>query len=41
MNRLDLAHRPQIIGCLVEGRSIWPTERTTNTHRDTAMRLMG
>lgn len=41
MNRLSLARRTQIIGALVEGNSIRSTERMTNTHRDTIMRLMG
>mgnify|MGYP001798332880 CR=1 FL=1 len=40
MNRLSLARRTQIIGGLVEGNSIRSTERMTNTHRDTIMRLM-
>lgn len=40
MNRLTLARRTQIINCLVEGNSIRSTERMTNTHRDTMMRLM-
>src|ERR1017187_4180134 len=40
MNRLSLARRTQIIGALVEGNSIRSTERMTNTHRDTVMRLM-
>src|SRR5579864_2850230 len=40
MNRLNLARRTQIIGCLVEGNSIRSTERMTDTHRDTVMRLM-
>ena len=40
MNRLDLARRTQIINCLVEGNSIRSTERMTDTHRDTVMRLM-
>jgi hypothetical protein len=40
MNRLDLARRTQIISCLVEGNSIRSTERMTDTHRDTVMRLM-
>ena len=40
MNRLNLARRTQIISCLVEGNSIRSTERMTNTHRDTVMRLM-
>jgi IS1 family transposase len=39
MNRLSLAARTQIINCLVEGNSIRSTERMTNTHRDTIMRL--
>ena len=40
MNRTPLARRTQIIGALVEGNSIRSTERMTNTHRDTIMRLM-
>lgn len=40
MNRLSLARRTQIINCLVEGNSIRSTERLTDTHRDTVMRLM-
>ena len=40
MNRLSLARRTQVINCLVEGNSIRSTERMTNTHRDTVMRLM-
>ena len=40
MNRIPLARRTQIIHCLVEGNSIRSTERLTNTHRDTIMRLM-
>ncbi|MBS0193176.1 MAG: IS1 family transposase [Proteobacteria bacterium] len=40
MNRTPLARRTQIIGCLVEGNSIRSTERMTNTHRDTIMRLL-
>jgi hypothetical protein len=40
MNRTPLARRTQIINCLVEGNSIRSTERMTNTHRDTVMRLM-
>jgi IS1 family transposase len=40
MNRLSLSRRTQIIGCLVEGNSIRSTERMTDTHRDTIMRLM-
>src|SRR5260370_1283975 len=39
MNRLSLARRTQIINCLVEGNSIRSTERMTDTHRDTVMRL--
>ena len=39
MNRTPLARRTQIINCLVEGNSIRSTERMTNTHRDTIMRL--
>ena len=40
MNRTPLARRTQIINCLVEGNSIRSTERMTNTHRDTIMRLL-
>jgi transposase-like protein len=40
MNRTPLARRTQIIGALVEGNSIRSTERMTNTHHDTIMRLM-
>ena len=40
MNRLPLDCRTQVINCLVEGNSIRSTERLTNTHRDTIMRLM-
>ena len=40
VNRLNLQRRTQIINCLVEGNSIRSTERMTNTHRDTVMRLM-
>jgi hypothetical protein len=40
MNRVPLARRTQIINCLVEGNSIRSTERLTDTHRDTVMRLM-
>ena len=39
MNRLSLARRTQVINCLVEGNSIRSTERMTDTHRDTVMRL--
>jgi IS1 family transposase len=40
MNRTPLARRTQIISALVEGNSIRSTERMTDTHRDTVMRLM-
>ena len=40
MNRTPLARRTQIVNCLVEGNSIRSTERMTDTHRDTIMRLM-
>lgn len=40
MNRLSLARRTQVISCLVEGNSIRSTERMTDTHRDTVMRLL-
>jgi len=40
MNVLSEDRKTQIISCLVEGNSIRSTERMTNTHRDTIMRLM-
>jgi IS1 family transposase len=40
MNRLNLQRRTQVINCLVEGNSIRSTERMTDTHRDTIMRLL-
>ena len=40
MNRLNLQRRAQVINCLVEGNSIHSTERMTDTHRDTIMRLL-
>lgn len=40
MNKLSLDRRTKIISCLVEGNSIRSTERMTETHRDTIMRLM-
>jgi len=40
MNRTPLTRRAQIINCLVEGNSIRSTERMTDTHRDTIMRLL-
>jgi IS1 family transposase len=40
MNRLPIKRRTQIIASLVEGNSIRSTERMTDTHRDTIMRLM-
>jgi len=40
MNRLSFERQSQIINSLVEGNSIRSTERMTDTHRDTIMRLM-
>jgi hypothetical protein len=40
MNRLSLPQRTQVINCLVESNSIRSTERMTNMHRDTIMRLL-
>lgn len=40
MNRLPIERRAQIIHALVEGNSIRSTERMTNVHRDTIMRLL-
>lgn len=34
------ARRTQIINCLIEGNSIRSTERMTDTHRETIMRLL-
>lgn len=39
MNILPIDRQAQIIAALVEGNSIRATERMTNTHRDTIMRL--
>jgi IS1 family transposase len=40
MNRVPAERRTQIINCLVEGNSIRSTERMTETHRDTSIRLL-
>jgi IS1 family transposase len=40
MNRLSLDRQAQAISCLVEGNSIRSTERMTDIHRDTIMRLL-
>jgi hypothetical protein len=40
MNRVPVERRTQIINCLVEGNSIRSTERMTDTHRDTILRLL-
>jgi hypothetical protein len=40
MNRVPVERRTQIINCLVEGNSIRSTERMTETHRDTIIRLL-
>ena len=40
MNQLSTERRTQIINCLIEGNSIRSTERMTDTHRDTIMRLL-
>jgi hypothetical protein len=40
MSCTSLARRTQIIACLLEGNSIRSTERMTDTHRDTIMRLL-
>jgi hypothetical protein len=40
VNRLPLRTRAQIINCLVEGNSIRSTERMTDVHRDTVMKLL-
>jgi IS1 family transposase len=40
VNRVPAELRTQIINCLVEGNSIRSTERMTDTHRDTILRLL-
>ena len=40
MNKLKKEKQAQIINCLIEGNSIRSTERMTDTHRDTTMRLL-
>lgn len=40
MNCLPTEKKIQILNCLVEGNSIRSTERITETHRDTIMRLL-
>lgn len=40
MNKLNEERQIQIVNCLIEGNSIRSTERMTNTHRDTIMRLL-
>lgn len=40
MNKLNKDKRAQIISCLIEGNSIRSTERMTDVHRDTIMRLL-
>ena len=40
MNRLSLTRQTQIINCFVEGNLIRSTERMTDTHRGTVMRLL-
>jgi IS1 family transposase len=40
MNKLNVKQQAQIINCLIEGNSIRSTERMTDTHRDTIMRLL-
>jgi transposase-like protein len=39
MNVLPREKQVRIIGCLMEGNSIRSTERITDTHRDTVIRL--
>ena len=39
MNVLPREQQTRIIGCLMEGNSIRSTERLTDVHRDTIMRL--
>jgi IS1 family transposase len=40
MNRLSIAERARILGCLVEGNSIRATARLTDTDKKTVMRLL-
>jgi hypothetical protein len=40
MNRASLVRRIRVLNALVEDNSIRSTERMTNTHRDTIMRLL-
>lgn len=40
MSQLSFDRRTQIINCLIEGNSIRSTERMTDSHRDTIMRLL-
>jgi IS1 family transposase len=40
MNKLKKERRAQVINCLIEGNSIRSTERLTDVHRDTIMRLL-
>jgi IS1 family transposase len=39
MNQLPFERRSRVINCLIEGNSIRSTERLSETHRDTIMRL--
>lgn len=40
MNKLDVAKRAQIIGCLVEGNSIRATVRMTGAAKNTVVKLL-
>ncbi len=40
MNQVPMERQIQIMNCLVEGNSIRSTERMTETHRDTIMRML-
>ena len=39
MNTIPMARKVHILACLAEGMSTSSTERITETHRDTIMRL--
>ena len=39
MNTIPMARKVHILACLAEGMSTRSTERITDTHRDTIMRL--
>jgi hypothetical protein len=40
MNRMDTAHRPNVIRCLIEGNSINSTVRMTSTAKNAVLKLL-